>query len=63
MTPNIPDEWEYFILKKIRAFDSEFDILIQKENDKLNLQIMRSGKILLNKSIDNGETVEVNLND
>jgi len=61
LTPNIPQEWEYFNLKNIRAFDAQFDILLEKRNDKIYLRINRPGKPVIKRKINNGETIKVNL--
>ncbi len=61
MTPNIPDEWDYFNLKNIRAFDSKFDVLISRYSDRLEIQIVQSGKIIFNRKIKNGESVNIKL--
>jgi len=61
MTPNIPDEWEFFNLKRIRAFDSEFDLIINRKGDKLLVQVIQFGKIVLNEKVKNGQTIRVSL--
>lgn len=61
LTPNIPDDWDFYNLKNIRAFGSNFDVLINREDGKLHLQIIESGKTILDKKISNGETVKVKL--
>ena len=61
LTPNIPDNWDFYNLKNIRAFDSNFDILISREDNKLHLRIVKSGNTILDKKIDNGKTVKVKL--
>lgn len=61
MTPYIPDDWEYFNLRKIKAFDSEFDILIQRDEQKLNIKIKQDDKIIYSDKIKNGETLSVQL--
>ena len=62
LTPNIPDDWDYFNLRKVRAFDSVFDILIQRESDKLKVKMLQGEQIILKKTISNGETIKVKLN-
>ncbi len=61
LTPNIPDEWEYFNLKKIRAFDSEFDVKITKSSEKLTIEVSQFGKIIFSRKINNGESISVKL--
>ncbi len=61
LTPNIPDDWDFYNLKNVRAFDSNFDVLINRERDKLHLRVVEAGKTILDKKIDNGEMVKVKL--
>ncbi|NOX86000.1 MAG: six-hairpin glycosidase-like protein [Chlorobi bacterium] len=59
LTPNIPDDWNFYNLKNIRAFGSDFDVLINRERDKLHLRIVENNKTILDKKIKNGQTVKV----
>jgi hypothetical protein len=59
LTPNIPDNWEYFNLKNIRAFATDIDVLIQREGDRLIVHVTQGGKTILNKKVKNGETIKV----
>jgi hypothetical protein len=61
LTPNIPDEWEFFNLKRIRAFDSNFDIKINRKGDKLLMQVIQSGKIIFTQKLKNGGAIRVSL--
>jgi cellobiose phosphorylase len=61
MTPNIPDDWAYFNLKNIRAFGEKFDVLINRDGDELDVQVVSDGKAILRKLIKNGETLVVTL--
>lgn len=61
MTPNIPDKWEFFNLKHIRAFDSEFDVNITKSSKKMEIVVTQSGKIIFTEKVKNGETIRISL--
>jgi hypothetical protein len=61
MTPNIPDDWAYFNLKNIRAFGEKFDVLINRDGDELDVQVVSDGKAILRKLMKNGETLVVTL--
>jgi hypothetical protein len=61
LTPNIPDNWDYFNLKNIRAFNANFDVLIKREGNQLQVNIVQSGKSVSNKKIDNGTSLQVHL--
>ena len=59
VTPHIPDNWNYFNLKHIRAFRSDFDILVTRKRSKLHIEIKQKGVTILKKNIDEGTTVHV----
>jgi len=61
LTPNIPDSWYYFNLRNIRAFNANFDVLIKREGNQLLVNIVQSGKSILNKKIENGVSLHVHL--
>jgi hypothetical protein len=61
MSPNIPDDWDYFNLKNIHAFGSSFDVLIARVDGGLETRVVESGRILLTRTIRNGERVVVRL--
>lgn len=64
MTPEIPDGWNYFHLKNIRAFNSMFDILISRTaNKKLRVKVFQSNKKTVDKEISNGEQMDIRLVD
>jgi len=61
LTPNIPDEWEYFNLNRIRAFNSKFDVKITRKGEKLLVQVILSGKVIFTKKVKNGQTIRISL--
>ncbi len=61
LTPELPESWDYVYLKHIRAFNTDFDILINRQNDKLHVQIVEQGKTIVDKKIGNGESLHVRL--
>lgn len=59
LTPQLPQDWDHMSLRKIRAFDSEFDIeVVRTQNEKLQVRIKKAGKIILNKQINSGTTLK-----
>lgn len=60
-TPRLPAEWDKMSLRKIKAFDSTFDIEVIRENGKLIVAIKSEGKTLLHKAIKEGEVVSMKL--
>lgn len=61
LTPRLPEEWSYMNLNNIRAFDSDFDIQITRDGEKLHVIISENGKKLLDKKIVEGKTIKVHL--
>ncbi len=60
-TPRLPAEWDKMSLRKIKAFDSSFDIEVIRENGKLIVTVKSEGKTLLHKAIKEGEVVSMKL--
>lgn len=59
LTLRLPQEWGYMYLRKIKAFDSDFDIeVIRKPNDKLQVTVKKEGNTILNKQVKNGTTIK-----
>lgn len=59
LTPRLPQEWGYMYLRKIKAFDSDFDIeVIRKPNNKLQVTVKKEGNTILNKQVKNGTTIK-----
>lgn len=61
MTPRLPDEWEYMNLNKVRAFESDFDIRVSRAGKKLHVEVVKAGKVVLKKNIEEGKTIKVRL--
>lgn len=62
LTPHMPKEWKRMALRRIKAFQSDFDIEINRLKDnKLNIIIKNFGKIIQKKNIKNGQTLRVEL--
>ena len=59
LTPQLPQDWDHMSFRKIRAFDSEFDIeVVRTQNERLQVRIKKAGKIILNKQINSGTTLK-----
>jgi hypothetical protein len=63
MRPNIPDDWAYCNLRHIRAFNSDFNILITKDAGLLKVKITQTGNIIYDKKIKNGEQIKIQLSE
>jgi hypothetical protein len=62
LTPRLPKDWPSMSLKKVHAFNSEFDIKIAREKDKIHIKINDSSrKIIFDKLIKEGSSVVVKI--
>lgn len=61
LTPRLPSEWDHMVLQHIKAFDTDFDISVQREGGKLHVVVTQLGKICLDKKLKDGETLNVYL--
>lgn len=61
MTPRLPQEWKYMNLNKIRAFNSDFDIRVSRAGKKLHVEVLKAGKTIVKKDIEEGKTLKVQL--
>jgi hypothetical protein len=60
-TPRLPKEWPNMALKKVHAFGGNFDLLVTRAADKLQVQVVDNGKIVQTSTIADGNSVAVNL--
>lgn len=63
LTPQLPSEWNYMTLRSVRAFESDFDILITRLSDnRLSVRVTTSdGKTVVNRRIKAGQSIRVRL--
>lgn len=62
LTPRMPQEWNRMALRNIRAFNSGFDVLVERKNkNQLTVSILKDGKVFQKKNIDEGKTYLCNL--
>jgi len=61
MAPHLPAGWDYMNLRKVKAFNDEFDIDISRDKERLNIRISRNNKDILRKKVKEGETILVKL--
>ncbi len=60
-TPRLPKSWPAMSLKHIHAFDRDFDIVVQRGDNKLKTTVSENGNKIIDEFINEGSTVEVNL--
>lgn len=62
LTPRLPKEWNYANLCNVRAFGDDFDIRVSRiKGNRLDVQIVRGDKVLVNKKVKEGETIRISL--
>ncbi|MFZ1515215.1 MAG: hypothetical protein WAT21_07430, partial [Saprospiraceae bacterium] len=60
LTPRLPLSWPGMSLRHIRAFERDFDIVVERVDGRLKIMITEGEKTLLNKIIKDGDSVHVN---
>ncbi len=60
MRPNLPKEWDFMNLRRIKAFGHDFDIQIKRVDNMLNVSIVENGKTLLSRNITEGAELVYN---
>lgn len=62
LRPQLPIEWDEMSLRHIRAFGKDFDITASRvKGDRINVKISDDTRTLLNRTIRDGASIEVNL--
>ncbi len=60
-TPRLPKDWPEMKLKNIKAFGDDFDIVVSRKGEELNLRIFsnKQNEVITEKVIEDGETISV----
>jgi hypothetical protein len=61
VTPQLHTTWQEMTLRNIMAFDTNFDLNVKREHERLRFIVLKQGIEILNKIISPGDTVTVNL--
>lgn len=60
--PQLPQEWNYMSLRKIKAFGTELDIEVKRiKDDIIRTTVKEAGKIILDKRIKNSTLLKCKL--
>jgi len=62
MTPRLPKGWGTMRLNKVHAYGEDFDVVVTRAGEKLRVETATGGKILSSKLIEQGGSIEVELN-
>jgi hypothetical protein len=60
-TPQLPPTWPRMALRSIRAFNSNFDLVIERQEQQLRVTVSQSGHTILTRLIASGANVDVTL--
>ena len=60
-TPRLPQGWPSMALRHVRAFGGDFNLVVSRAGDRLNVEIFKNGKLFKSYEIDNGGTASVDL--
>ncbi|WP_343706944.1 hypothetical protein [Flavobacterium sp.] len=60
-TPRLPKSWPTMKLKRIHAFERDFDITVERAGKNLKLKITDGKKLVINKVIKDGNTINIEL--
>jgi hypothetical protein len=62
LRPNLPSRWNHLTINNIKAFNTSFDVNIHRDKNKLQVQVVQQGKVVVQRVVRNNTTVEVKLN-
>jgi hypothetical protein len=60
-TPRLPDGWPRMALRAIRAFDRNFDVVVERRSQKLHLTAIQNGSVTKELDLIPGETAGIEL--
>ena len=61
LNPRLPAGWNSMKLKGIRAFQSDFDILVSREGKNARVEMVQAGKIIFDKKWDQQSKLKISL--
>jgi cellobiose phosphorylase len=61
LTPRLPKSWPLMKMRHINAFERDFDITVERVDKKLKITVSDKKKVLVNKVIKDGDTINITL--
>ncbi|MDF7814214.1 hypothetical protein [Hymenobacter sp. YC55] len=61
LRPNLPAKWNYLDINNIQAFNTTFAVNLRRNKNKLELQVVQKGKVIVQRTLQSNNTVEVRL--
>ncbi len=60
-TPRLPAAWPQMALRHVRAFDRDFDLVVDRAGGKLRIQVFEKGTVIKSQSTGVGGTIRIDL--
>ncbi len=60
-TPRLPDGWPRMALRSVRAFNRNFDVVVERHGESQHLTVIQGGKIVAEHDLKAGESAAVRL--
>ena len=60
-TPRLPDGWPRMALRSVRAFNRDFDVVVERRGQGQHLTVVQNGKPAAEHNLAAGESVEIRL--
>jgi len=60
-TPRLPDGWPRMALRSVRAFNHNFDVIVERQDQGLRLTVTQDGKTVAGKDLAPGQSADVRL--
>ena len=61
LKPNLPTKWDYLELNNVKAFNGSIDIRLNRKKDKVQVTVLKKGKIVVDRLIKNGTEIPVSV--
>lgn len=61
LRPQLPTKWAYLDINQIKAFNTSFDVHLRRDRERLLVQVVHQGKVVLQRAVKRNTTVEVRL--
>jgi hypothetical protein len=61
LRPQLPSQWDHFALRNMRAFNTNFDVIVRRHQNKLQLQVVQQGKVIVQRLVRPNMTVAIRL--
>ena len=60
-TPRLPDGWPRMALRSVRAFNRNFDVVVERRGEKQHLTVIQGGRTVAEHDLASGESADIRL--